>query len=67
VVRKIVAADHASSVRAIQGMNRGLCNSPGKRADQKFADKCALSEWACQLFLSMCSTRTRLGMICGSD
>jgi hypothetical protein len=49
VVRKIVRAiGRASTVRAIQGMNRGFCNSPGKRADQIFAENGAPSESACQ-------------------
>jgi hypothetical protein len=65
VVRKIVAGDRSRLIGSCYpGMNRGpsLCNSPGKRADQKCARKLALSERACQVFLvflSMCSTRTR--------
>jgi hypothetical protein len=40
VLRKIVAGDRSRLVGSCYpGMNRGrgLCNSPGKRADQKFA------------------------------
>jgi hypothetical protein len=49
VVRKIVRAiSHASSVRAIQEVNRSFFNSPRKRADQRCAADFVLSEWACQ-------------------